>query len=472
MNALLAKKIEGFSNLSDEEGGIILEKYLLEGLESETLLESEMMAKFLVYPYTGREPIRKIFNSAIRRNKQIVGNKTVGEWLKKYGLTYNGKERDPNTFFEFVRDNAETRALSKRDQKRLMRIFRMYDYLLVDPIPGLDDIRMNILKFPMYLDAENSGASFAPEKMSEQDYLEESPKKIVSLPIQDALRQYPNLGEQGITNNPLKLSYFPTPVRPSIKNWITDFHNNMGPGKHSAMDRSNYLFHSENGKKVTPIERQRLSIILKSLEEKTLLKIDSEKQAIVFENNEQPVVNKQQSVISVSQEMGERKTNFKTTNDTEQKDIFQRYVPQAIKKPQPIFSTKIEEERKVQRSIQDENYFKNVGPKTNSRGDSYFNNFASIRDRNSSDQKADSAGGSVSFSSSQKLPVEQATSAAKTEEIKSNLRKPDMQSTPPKRFQQHSQWQMKPKSYKNNGTGFAELNEEANNAGNIVDLRN
>lgn len=305
---------------------------------------------------------------------------------------------------------------------------------------------------------------------------EKAQRKEIQLELNEALAQYHNLGEQGITNNPLKLSYFPTPVRPSIKNWITDFHNNMGPGKHSAMDRSNYLFHSENGKKVTPIERQRLSIILKSLEEKTLLKIDPEKQVIIFENNEQPIVNKQQPMISVSQEMGERNMDFKTTNNTEQKDIFQRYVPQAIKKPQPIFSTNFKDEKKVQSSIKDENYFKNVGQKTNSGKDNYFNDFASIKDKdkdkNNSDQKAALVSGSISFSSSQKLPAEQAVDVARTEAAASAKQKPNAQSIPPKQFQQHSQWQMKPKSYKNNETEFIELKEEAKNTGNIIDLRN
>jgi hypothetical protein len=152
MNPLLEKKFEVFSNLSDEEEGLILERYLLEGLESETLLEREMISKFLFYPYPGREPIRRVFNAAVKRNIQRIGNLAVGGWLKKYIETYENKERTPSTFFEFVRDNAEAKTLSKRDQKKLMRILRMYDYLLVEPIFELDDVRMNILKYPMYLD--------------------------------------------------------------------------------------------------------------------------------------------------------------------------------------------------------------------------------------------------------------------------------------------------------------------------------
>ena len=108
----------------------------------------------------------------------------------------------------------------------------------------------------------------------------------IQLTIQEALQQYPDAGEQDLTLNPLKLKYFANSVRPSIKNWITDFHDNMGAGKHSAIDRGNYLFHSENGKKLTPVERQKLSAILKSLDEKTPISFNPESKKIIFQNEE------------------------------------------------------------------------------------------------------------------------------------------------------------------------------------------
>ena len=115
---------------------------------------------------------------------------------------------------------------------------------------------------------------------------EQVQKKEVQLPLSQALSQYPKLGEQNVTVDQIKLKYFPTPVRPSIKNWITDFHDAMGAMKHSPIDRGNFLFHSENGKKLTPIERQKLGAILKSLDEQTLLTIDPVAQVVVFENAE------------------------------------------------------------------------------------------------------------------------------------------------------------------------------------------
>lgn len=119
-------------------------------------------------------------------------------------------------------------------------------------------------------------------------------KRLIQLPLTEAIQQYPNIGEQGLTINQLKLKYFEAPVRPSIKNWITDFRDNMGGGKHGAVDRGNYIFHSENGKKLTPLERQKLSVILKSLDENVPLTIDPDGQVVIFENNEQSAINSRQ----------------------------------------------------------------------------------------------------------------------------------------------------------------------------------
>lgn len=347
--------------------------------------------------------------------------------------------------------------------KNAQELLKQWEQNKIPPIVTEEKVQRRILDIEPWI---------VEQEKEEKKQEEEATKKIINMDLNMALEKYPNIGEQSVTVNPLKLRYFPTSVRPSIKNWITDFHDNMGPGKHSSMDRSNYLFHGENGKKITPIERQKLSFMLKSLEEKTPLKIDPEKQIVIFENNEQSEVDKQQTVVSMKKEMDERRENFKNSGAVEQKDIFQRYVPQAIKKPQPIFSTNLEDEKKVQSSIKDENYFKNVVQKATFGKDNYFNDFASIKDKNNSDQNAVLTGGSVSFSSAQKLPVEQATNAAKIEETKSSEQKPDVQSAPLKQFQQQSQWKMKPKSYKNNETEFVELSEEAKNAGNIIDLRN
>ena len=102
-----------------------------------------------------------------------------------------------------------------------------------------------------------------------------------------ALQQYPRFGEQLITSLPIKLKIFPSPVRPSIKNWIEDYRTVMGAQKHGMMERGNYLFHSENTKMLTSGDRKKLAEVLRSLDEDVSLKIDPDRQEVVFEATEE-----------------------------------------------------------------------------------------------------------------------------------------------------------------------------------------
>lgn len=108
-------------------------------------------------------------------------------------------------------------------------------------------------------------------------------ERLASLPLEQISDKYPEVLEQLLSNAFIRLRKFSEPVRPSIKNWISDYHEQMGLGKHGTFDRGNYLFHSENTKALSSVERQKVSTILKSLDENTLLAIDPEKQEVVFE---------------------------------------------------------------------------------------------------------------------------------------------------------------------------------------------
>jgi len=126
-------------------------------------------------------------------------------------------------------------------------------------------------------------------------------EKVEQIALEIALDEYPKIAEQGVTNNPIKLQNFLEPVRPSVKNWITDFHFSMGSGKHSPIDRGNYLFHGENGKVLSAAERQKLGLILKSLDEQTLLTIDPEKEIIIFENEQ----SSRENTVSINREINQ-----------------------------------------------------------------------------------------------------------------------------------------------------------------------
>ncbi len=111
------------------------------------------------------------------------------------------------------------------------------------------------------------------------------------------MRIYPELGEQAITSDHIKIMSFPEPVRPSVKNWIADYTYDLGRETHSAIVRSNYLFHSKNAQGLTSNDRANLSYILKAFDEKSLVTVDKASKKIIFSDNDSAEENRQVNQI-------------------------------------------------------------------------------------------------------------------------------------------------------------------------------
>lgn len=107
--------------------------------------------------------------------------------------------------------------------------------------------------------------------------------RLERLSLAEGMQKYPQLGEQAITSSPITLKYFASPVRPSVKNWISDYQDSAGAGERSAVQRSSYLFSSANTKRLTSAERERLGAVLRSLDDKSPLPIDPDTGRISFE---------------------------------------------------------------------------------------------------------------------------------------------------------------------------------------------
>ena len=113
---------------------------------------------------------------------------------------------------------------------------------------------------------------------------EQIKQTIISKKIQilQALSEYPNLGNQPISEERIRIKSQPEPVRGSLANWIKYYRYELGIGQHSTVERGQFLFRSENGKALSTFEREKVNLILKSLEENLPLEIDTERQEIVF----------------------------------------------------------------------------------------------------------------------------------------------------------------------------------------------
>jgi len=110
--------------------------------------------------------------------------------------------------------------------------------------------------------------------------------QLEKFPISTVLEKYPAIGEQLITSTHIKLKTYPEPVRPSIKNWLADYTFTVGISNHDPIVRGNYLFKNENAVRLSGFDREKLSAILKSFEEKTPLTVNVNTKQIIFSTPE------------------------------------------------------------------------------------------------------------------------------------------------------------------------------------------
>lgn len=105
---------------------------------------------------------------------------------------------------------------------------------------------------------------------------------IVKKPIREGLQEFPQLKDQHITSQPIMIEEFNKPVKPTLGNWLKDYLQRMGAGYHDSMQRSTYLYKTENAQKLDASEKMILSEILKSYDEKIPIPINPENQKIVL----------------------------------------------------------------------------------------------------------------------------------------------------------------------------------------------
>lgn len=155
------------------------------------------------------------------------------------------------------------------------------------------------------------------ENIIDAGVLEER-SKLAPMTISEALNRYPGVGEQMITSMPLDMKSFPQPVRPSISNWISDYTFNVGFNNKDTIARGNYLFHSKSTELLSDTERDRLSQILKSLDENTPVLVDETRGIVVFSR---PQIKEQKTQSPVPQQAAVKpaRENAATENDASER---------------------------------------------------------------------------------------------------------------------------------------------------------
>jgi hypothetical protein len=129
---------------------------------------------------------------------------------------------------------------------------------------------------------ELSQQSFAAQGRQSGFQSETEETRIMPLTLGDALKQYPEIGEQLITSEHISLKNFPEPVRPSIKNWLADYTFTLGYEKHSSVERNNYVFHGSNSLYLSSPDRQKLAYILKAHDDGSPVTVNKNLKQVIF----------------------------------------------------------------------------------------------------------------------------------------------------------------------------------------------
>lgn len=301
-----------FPNISDKEAVEIMNGFVLTFFKFGISLKESLENRYLVQGTFNKNKQRKVLRQAIIGNeKEKIGKLSLGKWIREFEkLVNNKKDEREDSILRFFLDVSEVKNLSNEQKTVLKNILYAYKELLSDDLIDIFDLvdaQERLSQGKINLAQENRGAFVDLDDQNSQgeQYAETqrtfrsnvggfSPKSsndnsevkkilnIVNLQLGDALKKFPNLGEQLITSAPLKLRYSSQPAKPSVKNWIADYHSAVGVRKHTTMERGNFIFHSENAKGLSSSERRRVAEVLKSLDDDMELEIDSNGQKIVF----------------------------------------------------------------------------------------------------------------------------------------------------------------------------------------------
>jgi len=248
----------------------ILSSEILECMNRDIDLGDLLSARYTFLPYGTQDKERIALKEAILKNVELIGGVSIGEWLATFDKLFKPEEREEDAVRDFMTRDSRVAGLSKDEQVVLQVILGWYDKYLATELLSIFDVAVIMSGQPAQRSQSDTGSRFGGQPAT------------VRLPLLQALSKYEQLGNQLITEGRIKLRSQTETVRPSLLYWIKYYRDELGVGHHSSVDRGNFLFRSENGKKLTPEERERVNLVLKSLEENYPVEVDTEQSVIIF----------------------------------------------------------------------------------------------------------------------------------------------------------------------------------------------
>ncbi len=211
----------------------------------------------------------------------VISRVIIGD-IKPEEFLNNLEERLPNLDKESIRKLAIDIVIK--------RFYPIRDFLegmeaLIKNLGGgvSEGIKLYKEKYDL-LESQRVGKS-ASQKNKDLSTLDARPatnNEVVYINISELFEKYPDIKNQFITSRPINLKGKEGPINATLSNWLEDYRGEMGAPPHSSMERAQYLFKSENAKKLDESERKILSAALKSYDEGGELPVDTNSGKLVL----------------------------------------------------------------------------------------------------------------------------------------------------------------------------------------------
>jgi len=240
------------------------------------------------------------FVEAILKNTERLGNQDIvvrGEsgpsasqlcnWLRDYNRIYGMDRHEKIIPHRYLTENPNAQRLGREDQVLLLKALEFYEGI---KFPTQAQIQAALEK-ALDAIAETEPAVFDETERSGEDQTIENVRENLALDSEDNLdndidtliKKFPKVTDQVVSQQPIKLLFNDQQVKATVSNWLADYRAYAGAGEHEINERSDYLLRSPNVQNLTPPERERLGLLLRSYDEHYLLPFSISRQEILFD---------------------------------------------------------------------------------------------------------------------------------------------------------------------------------------------
>lgn len=215
----------------------------------------------------------------------------LANWLRDYNRIYGMDRHEKIIPHRYLAENNNAQKLSKDDQVLLMKLLEFYEGL---KFPSQSQIQAALERALEQLSEEDLQA--LPGSVAEEEdlvledmkqRLDQDNEEYLDDDIENLIKKFPKVADQAITKEPIKLLFNGEWVKPTVNNWLADYRAYAGVGQHEVNERSDYLLRSANVQNLSPEEREKLGLLLRSYDERFVLPFSATKQELVFDRIKQ-----------------------------------------------------------------------------------------------------------------------------------------------------------------------------------------